>query len=188
MRNKLIFMGKSVNELAPRALWFVTASIIKVRLKFLTFFFSLLNTRDQGVMISCIFSKVVKVYASQFVEAAISASLSEGLFTWRRGTPGRWGNPPGRGRKNKTRLHAILQPQMLGWGFLRLSTLVLTTGEFEHRRPRLMSRERRKINSRTRSYLFMERHAFCYAVWGYASNLWLNTLSGIICYMVHLQR
>ena len=38
MRNRLIFMGKSVNELAPRALWFVTASIIKVRLKFLTFF------------------------------------------------------------------------------------------------------------------------------------------------------
>ena len=37
-----------------------------------------------------------------------------------------------------------------------LSTLALTIGEFEHRRPRLMSRERRKINSRTRIYLFMK--------------------------------
>ena len=39
MRNRRIFMAKCVNELAPRALWFVMASIIKVRLKFLTFFF-----------------------------------------------------------------------------------------------------------------------------------------------------
>ena len=38
MRNRRIFMAKCVNELAPRALWFVMASIIKVRLKFWTFF------------------------------------------------------------------------------------------------------------------------------------------------------
>ena len=39
---------------------------------------------------------------------------------------------------------------------MKLSTLALTIGEFEHRRPMLMSRERRKINSRTRIYLFMK--------------------------------
>ena len=34
--------------------------------------------------------------------------------------------------------------------------VVLEIRDFEHRRPKLTSRERRKINSRTRMYLFMK--------------------------------
>ena len=34
--------------------------------------------------------------------------------------------------------------------------IALAIREFEHRRPKLTSRERRKINSRTRMYLFMK--------------------------------
>ena len=35
-----------------------------------------------------------------------------------------------------------------------LEVVALAIREFEHRRPKLTSRERRKINSRTRMYLF----------------------------------
>ena len=101
-RNRRIFMAKCVNELAPRALWFVMASIIKVRLKFLTFFilpfkYPWLRSHD--------FMYIFK--------SGKSASLSErswlgGLlhldtFTWQTVTPAdrvtlprRPGNPPGR--------------------------------------------------------------------------------------------
>ena len=34
--------------------------------------------------------------------------------------------------------------------------IALAIRKFEHRRPKLTSRERRKINSRTRMYLFMK--------------------------------
>ena len=34
--------------------------------------------------------------------------------------------------------------------------IALAIREFEHRRPKLTSRERRKINSQTRMYLFMK--------------------------------
>ena len=34
--------------------------------------------------------------------------------------------------------------------------VALTTREFEHRRPKFKSRERQKINSQTRMYLFMK--------------------------------
>ena len=34
--------------------------------------------------------------------------------------------------------------------------VALTIREFEHRRPNFKSRERRKINSKTRMYLFMK--------------------------------
>ena len=34
--------------------------------------------------------------------------------------------------------------------------IALAIREFEHRRPKLVSRERRKINSRKRMYLFMK--------------------------------
>ena len=37
-----------------------------------------------------------------------------------------------------------------------LEVVALAIREFEHRRPKLTSRERRKINSRTRMYLFMK--------------------------------
>ena len=59
--------------------------------------------------------------------------------------------------------------------------VVLAIKTFEQRRPKLTSRERRKINSRTHLYLFLgKHHAFCYAVVGYARNRWLNTLYGIV--------
>ena len=71
-----------------------------------------------------------------------------GLFTWRWGTPGRWDNPPSRGRKIKRGLHTILQPRGAGVRFLEV-VVALVIKEFEQRRPKLTSRERRKINSRT---------------------------------------
>ena len=46
--------------------------------------------------------------------------------------------------------------------------VALAIKEFEQRRPKLTSRKRRKINSRTRTYLFMK--ALCYAVLGFARN------------------
>ena len=46
--------------------------------------------------------------------------LTKGLFTWRRGTPGKWGDPPSRGRKIKCLYVQSYNPGMLGWGFLRL--------------------------------------------------------------------
>ena len=57
--------------------------------------------------------------------------------------------------KNKTRLHAILQPRGAGVRFLEV-VVALAIKEFEQRRPKLTSRERRKINSRTHLYLFMK--------------------------------
>ena len=57
--------------------------------------------------------------------------------------------------KNKTRLHAILQPRGAGLRFLEV-VVALAIREFEQRRPKLTSRERRKINSRTCMYLFMK--------------------------------
>ena len=57
--------------------------------------------------------------------------------------------------KNKTRLHAILQPRDAEMRFLEV-VVALAIREFEQRRPKLTSRERRKINSRTCMYLFMK--------------------------------
>ena len=45
---------------------------------------------------------------------------SKGLFTWRWGTPGRWDNPPSRGRKIKRVYIQSYNPGMLGLVFLRL--------------------------------------------------------------------
>ena len=54
--------------------------------------------------------------------------------------------------KNKTRLHAILQPQDAEMRFLEV-VVALAMREFEQRHPMLTSREGRKINSRTCIYL-----------------------------------
>ena len=57
--------------------------------------------------------------------------------------------------KKKTHLHATLRP----WGAeVRFLEVVVAHGtkEFEQRRPKLTSRKRRKINSRTHMYLFMK--------------------------------
>ena len=53
------------------------------------------------------------------------------------------------------RLHIILLPRGARVRFLEV-VIALAIREFEHRRPKLTSRERRKINSRTRMYLFMK--------------------------------
>ena len=61
--------------------------------------------------------------------------------------------------------------------FLEIA-VALAIKKFEQRRPKLTSRKRRKINSRTRTYIFMK--ALCYAVLGFARNRWLNKLYGIV--------
>ena len=57
--------------------------------------------------------------------------------------------------ENKTRLHAISQPRGAGVRFLEV-VVALAIREFQHRRPKLTSRERRKIHSWTHLYLFMK--------------------------------
>ena len=57
--------------------------------------------------------------------------------------------------KNKMRLHTILPPRSVRVRFFEV-VIALAIRQFEHRRPKLTSRERRKINSRTRMYLFMK--------------------------------
>ena len=53
------------------------------------------------------------------------------------------------------RKHAILQPRGAEVRFLEV-VVALAIREFEHKRRKLISRERRKINSRTCMYLFMK--------------------------------
>ena len=53
------------------------------------------------------------------------------------------------------RLYAILQLRGAGVRFLEVA-VALAIREFEHRRPKLTSRERRKIYSRTCLYLLMK--------------------------------
>ena len=53
------------------------------------------------------------------------------------------------------RLHTILPPRSVRVRFFEV-VIALAIRKFEHRRPKLTSRERRKINSRTRMYLFMK--------------------------------
>ena len=72
---------------------------------------------------------------------------AKGMFTWRWGTPGSWGNPPSSGRNIKRVYIQFYHPGLLGWGFFRLLLRL---------RPKLTSRDRRKINSRTRMYLLMK--------------------------------
>ena len=52
--------------------------------------------------------------------------------------------------------------------------------EFEQKRPKLTTRKRRKINSRTQMYLFMKASRVVLRVFGFARNRWLNTLYGIV--------
>ena len=57
--------------------------------------------------------------------------------------------------KNKTRLHTILRPRGAGVRFLEV-VVALAIREFEHIRPKLTSRERRKIYEKTHMYLSMK--------------------------------
>ena len=53
------------------------------------------------------------------------------------------------------RLHTILLPRGARVRFLEV-VIALAIRKFEHKRPKLRSRERRTINSRTRMCLFMK--------------------------------
>ena len=68
------------------------------------------------------------------------------------------GDPPSRGQKKKqkknTFTHNLTTPDA-GVRFLEV-VVALVIKDFEHGCPKLTSRERRKINSRTRRYLFMK--------------------------------
>ena len=90
--------------------------------------------------------------------------------------------------EKKTRLHAILQPRGAGVRFLEV-VVTLAVKEFEQSRPKLTSRKRRKINSRTHMFLFMEAaRVVLRGVWFREEPL---TLCGIVFWkpnMVDLQR
>ena len=89
------------------------------------------------------------------------------LFTWRWGTPGRWGNPPSHGRKIKrVNMHSY-NPGVLGWGFLRL-LLCLQLRSLSRGVP---SSHLEKDESLILGYICIyswKRHALCYAVFGFA--------------------
>ena len=102
-----------------------------------------------------------------------------GLFTWRWGTLGRWGNPPSRGQKIKRVYMQSYNPAVLGWGFLRsllrLQLRSLSTGVPSSH----LEKDERLILGHICIYSW-KRHALCYAVLGYARTRWLNTLYGIV--------
>ena len=105
--------------------------------------------------------------------------LFKGLFTWRWGTPGRWGNPPSRGRKIKRFYMQSYNPGVLGWGFLRL-LLRLQLRSLSRGVPSShLEKDERLILGHICIYSW-KRHALCYAVFGFARNRWLNTLYGIV--------
>ena len=106
-------------------------------------------------------------------------SRTKGLFTWKWGTPGRWGNPPSRGRKIKRVYKQSYNPGVLGWGFLRL-LLRLQLGSLSRGVPSShLEKDERLILGHICIYSW-KRHALCYAVFGFARNRWLNTLYGIV--------
>ena len=121
--------------------------------------------------------------AGQITESILRSfpiiSKGKGLFTWKWGTPGRWGNPLSRGRKIK-RIHVqSYNPGVLGWGFLRL-LLRLQLRSLSRGVPSShLEKDERLILGHVCIYSW-KRHALCYAVLGYARTRWLNTLYGIV--------
>ena len=81
--------------------------------------------------------------------------------------------------KNKTRLHAILQPRVLGWDFLRL-LLRLQLRILSWDVPSSHLEKNKILIYRHICIYSWKRHALCYAVFGFARNRWLNTLYGIV--------
>ena len=104
---------------------------------------------------------------------------SKGLFTWRWGTPGRWDNPPSRGRKIKRVYIQSYNPGVLGWGFLRL-LLRLQLRSLSRDVPSSHLEKDERLILRHICIYSWKRHALCYAVFGFARNRWLNTLYGIV--------
>ena len=101
------------------------------------------------------------------------------FFTWRWETPGRWGNPPSRGRKIKRVYMQSYNPGVLGWGFLRL-LLRLQLGSLSISVPSShLEKDERLILGHVCIYSW-KRHALCYAVLGYERNLRLNTFEEIV--------
>ena len=93
---------------------------------------------------------------------------AKGLFTWRCGTPGRWGNLPSRGRKIK-RVHIeSYNPGVLRWGFLSL-LLCLQLGSFSIGYPSLrLEKDERFILD---TYIFIHESVsrcvtWCWVTWG----------------------
>ena len=83
------------------------------------------------------------------------------------GTPGRWDNPPSRGRKIKRVYMHSYNPGVLGWGFLRL-LLRLQLRSLSRGIP---SSHLEKDESLILGHICIyswKRHALCYAVFGFA--------------------
>ena len=100
---------------------------------------------------------------------------ARGLFTWRWGTPGRWGNPLAMVEKWKRVYIQSYNPRVLGWGFLGLS-LRSQLGSFSIGVPSLrLVKDERLILGQVCIYSW-KGHALSYAVLGCVRNLWLNTL------------
>ena len=104
--------------------------------------------------------------------------LIKGLFTWRWGIPGRWGNPPSRGRKTKRVYMQSYNPGVLGRGFLRLLFRLQLRSLSRGVPSSHLEKDERFILEHICIYSW-KRHALCYAVFGFARNRWLNTLYGI---------
>ena len=110
---------------------------------------------------------------------ALICGQTKGLFTWRWGTPGQWGNPPSRGRKIKRVYIQSYNPEVLRWSFLRL-LLRLQLRSLSRGVPSShLEKCERLILGHICIYSW-KCHALCYAVFGFARNRWLNTLYGIV--------
>ena len=81
--------------------------------------------------------------------------------------------------KNKTRLHAILLPRGAGVRFFEV-VVALSSKELEQRRPKLTSQKDERLTLGHICVYSWKCHALCYAVFGFASNRWINTLNGIV--------
>lgn len=77
-------------------------------------------------------SKAGKLYSQNYRAIRKNQTVSKGLFTWMWETPGRWGNPPNRGRKIARISDTILQIRDAGGKFLDIvMALVILTKEFK---------------------------------------------------------
>ena len=90
--------------------------------------------------IFCFFPPPIFVVGFRCVVDWLICYLKAKGFTWRWGTPGRWGILP-----------AVVE-NLTGVRFLAV-VLAFAIREFQHGRPKLTSRESRKINFWTRMYL-----------------------------------
>ena len=114
-----------------------------------------------------------------FVLIPFKLGYSKGLFTWRWRTPGRWSNPPSRGRKIKRVYMQSYNPGVLRWGFLRLLLRLQLRSMSRGVPSSHVEKDERLILGHIRIYSW-KRHALCYAVFGFARNRWLNTSHGIV--------